>query len=279
MEDLLSYHLMKDFLRSKGIKLSPKLYFVSALSAMALGLFSSLLIGLICKTLGEQIGVDFLVEIGSFAMDSKIVGAAIGVAVATALSAPQLVLYSSVFVGAFAGNLGGPAASYVAVVLAVEIGKTAFKATKVDIIVVPFVVFLIGYFTAKLIGIPIQNLMSGLGNLINWSTQQQPFIMSILVATIMGLALTAPISSAAIAFMLGLEGLAAGAAVIGCSAQMIGFATASYKENGVGGLIAQGLGTSMLQIGNIIKKPTYSYSTYFSRNTFCSYWSCCIFND
>ena len=246
---------MMQFLKSKGITLSPKAYFVDALSYMALGLFSSLLIGLIIKTLGQQLGIVSFVEMGQFAMDPKIVGAAIGVAVAYSLKAPPLVLFSAVFAGAFGGSLGGPAGSYVTVLLSVEFGKLIYRVTKIDIIVVPLIVILVGYYVGSFVGIPINNLMISLGALINWSTEQQPFVMSILVATIMGLSLTAPISSAAIAFMLGLDGLAAGAAVIGCSAQMIGFATISYRENGISGLIAQGLGTSMLQIGNIVKNP------------------------
>lgn len=246
---------MVQFLKNKGITLSPKHYFVDALSYMALGLFSSLLMGLIIKTLGEQIGITSFVEIGQFAMDSKIVGAAIGVAVAYSLKAPPLVLFSAVFAGAFGGAVGGPAGSYVTVIFATEIGKLVYRLTNVDIIVVPFTVILAGYYIGTFVGVPIDKLMNSLGNLINWSTEQRPFVMSILVATIMGLALTAPISSAAIAFMLGLDGLSAGAAVIGCSAQMVGFASISYKENGINGLIAQGLGTSMLQIGNIVKNP------------------------
>lgn len=246
---------MIQYLKTKGISLSASDYFVKALSHMALGLFSSLLIGLIIKTLGQQIGIPSFIEIGEFAMDPKIVGAAIGVAVAHSLKAPPLVLFSAVFAGAIGGAVGGPAGSYVTVLLATEIGKLFYKLTKVDIIVVPFAVFMVGYFVGTFIGIPINNLMTSLGTMVNWSTEQQPFIMSILVATIMGLALTAPISSAAIAFMLGLDGLAAGAAVIGCSAQMVGFAVISYKENGISGLISQGLGTSMLQIGNIVKNP------------------------
>ncbi len=246
---------MIQFLKSKGVLLSPKAYFVDALSYMALGLFSSLLIGLIIKTLGQQLGLTSFVEMGQFAMDPKIVGAAIGVAVAYSLKAPPLVLFSAVFAGAYGGSLGGPAGSYVTVLLAVEFGKLIYHVTKIDIIVVPLVVILTGYYIGSFVGIPINNFMTSLGTLVNWSTEQQPFVMSILVATIMGLSLTAPISSAAIAFMLGLNGLAAGAAVIGCSAQMIGFATISYRENGISGLIAQGLGTSMLQIGNIVKNP------------------------
>ena len=243
------------FLKSKGISLSPKVYFVDALSYMALGLFSSLLIGLIIKTMGQQLHVASFVEMGQFAMDSKIVGAAIGVAVAYSLKAPPLVLFSAVFAGAFGGWLGGPVGSYVTALLAVEFGKLLYKVTKVDIIIVPLVVVLVGYYVGAFVGIPINEFMKSLGALLNWSTEQHPFVMSVLVATIMGLSLTAPISSAAIAFMLGLDGLAAGAAVIGCSAQMIGFASISYRENGISGLIAQGLGTSMLQIGNIVKNP------------------------
>lgn len=246
---------MIDYLRKKGIQLAPRIYFIDALSYMALGLFASLLMGLIVKTLGDQLGVSFLTEIGEFAMEPRIVGAAIGVAVAASLKAPPLVLFSAVFAGAFGGQLGGPVGSYVAVLIATEVGKLVYKLTRLDLIVVPFTVFLVGYFMAKLIGIPLDALMTQLGGLINWATDQQPFFMSILVATIMGLCLTAPISSAALAFMLGLDGLAAGAAVVGCSAQMIGFAVISYKENGMSGLIAQGLGTSMLQIGNIVNNP------------------------
>ncbi len=243
------------FFKRKGITLSAKVYFVDALSYMALGLFSSLLIGLIIKTLGEQLGLESFVEMGQFAMDPKIVGAAIGVAIAASLKAPPLILFSAVFVGAFGNALGGPVGAYVSVLFAVEIAKLIYGVTRVDIIIAPFVTFVVGYFVAKFIGIPISQLMEWLGGLINWATEQQPFVMSILVATLVGWALTAPISSAALSFMLGLDGLAAGAAVIGCSAQMIGFATASFKENGVGGFIAQGVGTSMLQIANIVKNP------------------------
>lgn len=242
-------------LKKKGISLSPKEYFINALSFMALGLFSSLLMGLIIETLGKQLGIESFVEIGQFAKDPKIVGAAIGVAVAYSLKAPPLILFSAVFAGAFGGLLGGPVGSYITVLLATEFGKLVYRLTKVDIIVVPFVVFMVGYFVGKFIGIPINELMISIGNAVNWSTEQQPYLMSVLVATLMGLSLTAPISSAAIAFMLGLDGLAAGAAVIGCAAQMVGFASISYKENGISGIIAQGLGTSMLQIGNIVKNP------------------------
>lgn len=253
---------MKEFLSKKGITLSARDYFITALSYMALGLFSSLIIGLIMKTAGEQLeALSFfqigasLTEMGTFAMDNKVVGGAIGVAIAYGLKAPPLVLFSALFAGAFGAELGGPAGSYVAVVIATEFGKLVYKMTRVDIIVTPFTTIFIGYFTGKFFGIPINSFMIWLGEIINWSTTQQPFIMGILVAVLMGWALTAPISSVAIAFMLSLDGLAAGAAVIGCSAQMMGFAAASYKDNGIGGFIAQAIGTSMLQVPNIIRKP------------------------
>lgn len=246
---------MKSLLNKKGISLSAREYVITALSYMALGLFSSLIIGLIIKTAGEQIGIPFFIEMGEFAMDSKIMGGAIGVAIAYGLKAPPLVLFSALFAGAFGAELGGPAGSYVAVLFAVEFGKLVYKSTRVDIIVTPFVTIFVGFVTGTFIGPPINRFMIWFGEMINWSTTQQPFVMGILVAVLMGWALTAPISSAAIAIMLSLDGLAAGAAAIGCSAQMVGFAVASYRENGIGGLLAQGLGTSMLQVANIIKKP------------------------
>lgn len=253
---------MKAFLNKKGVSLSVKEYLITALSYMALGLFSSLIIGLIMKTLGEELISGFspslgasMAEMGSFAMDTKIMGGAIGVAIAYGLKAPPLVLFSVLFAGAYGAELGGPAGSYVAALLATEIGKIVYKETRVDIIVTPFVTIGAGFLVGSFIGPPINSFMLGFGEVINWSTTQQPFIMGILVAVLMGFALTAPISSAAIAIMLSLDGLAAGAATIGCAAHMIGFATASYRENGFGGFIAQGIGTSMLQVGNIIRKP------------------------
>lgn len=253
---------MKAFLHRKGVSLSIKEYLITALSYMALGLFSSLIIGLIIKTVGEQIVINFspemaksLVEMGSFAMDNKIMGGAIGVAIAYGLKAPPLVLFSALFAGAFGAELGGPAGSYVTALLAIEFGKIVYKETRVDIIVTPLVTIVVGFMTGKFIGPPINTFMLGFGEIINWSTMQRPFIMGILVAVLMGISLTAPISSAAIAIMLSLDGLAAGAATIGCAAQMIGFATSSYRENGFGGFLAMGIGTSMLQVANILKKP------------------------
>ncbi|MBP1968489.1 putative membrane protein [Virgibacillus natechei] len=247
---------MRNFLERKGVSLSIREYSITALSYMALGLFSSLIIGLIIKTIGEQVAfLDFFVEMGEFAMDTKIMGAAIGVAIAYGLKAPPLVLFSTIFAGAFGAELGGPAGSYVSALFATELGKLVYKETRVDIIITPFVTILVGFATGTFIGPPIDSFMVGFGEVINWSTAQQPFIMGILVAVLMGWALTAPISALAIAMMLSLDGLAAGAATIGCAAQMMGFATSSYRDNGFGGFLAQGIGTSMLQVANIIKKP------------------------
>ena len=243
------------FLRKKGISLSVREYLITALSYMALGLFSSLIIGLIIKTIGEQIGIASFVEMGLFAMDPKIMGGAIGVAIAYGLKAPPLVLFSALFAGAFGAELGGPAASYVAVLFATEIGKLVYKTTRIDIIITPFVTIFVGFYTGNLIGIPMNSFMLWFGEIINWSTTQQPFMMGILVAVLMGWALTAPVSSVAIAIMLSLDGLAAGAAAIGCSAQMMGFAAQSYRDNGLGGFLAQAIGTSMLQVPNILKNP------------------------
>lgn len=254
---------MIKFLKKKGVSLSPRVYFITALSFMALGLFSSLIIGLIMKTIGEQQLINnlspqianALMEMGKFAMDTKIMGGAIGVAIAYGLKAPPLVLFSAVFAGAFGAELGGPAGSYVTVVLAIEIGKIVYQQTRLDIIITPFVTIMTAFIVGAFIGPTISSVMTGLGEVINWSTMQQPFVMSILVAVLMGWALTAPISSAAIAIMLGLDGLAAGAATIGCAAQMVGFATMSHRDNGMGGVLAVGIGTSMLHVANIIKNP------------------------
>lgn len=244
---------MKGFLQKKGVLLSPKVYFIDALSSMALGLFSSLIIGLIIKTIGDQLGISYFTELGTLAMG--LMGPAIGVAVAYGLGAPPLVIFAAIASGAAGATLGGPAGSFVATVISVEIGKMISGETKIDIIVTPFVTVLTGYTVAKLIGPAIDYLMSGLGSLIMWGTEQRPILMGIIVAVLMGLALTAPISSAAIALMLDLNGLAAGAATIGCAAQMVGFAVSSYRENKVSGLLAIGIGTSMLLVPNIIRNP------------------------
>ncbi len=252
---------MKDFLKRKDIEFSGKRYFNDALSAMALGLFSSLLIGLIIKTLGEQttnlFGENmislFCIDVGVIAMG--LMGPAIGVAVAWGLKAPPLVLFSSVVTGSMGAVLGGPAGAFIAAAIGAEFGKAVSKETKVDIIVTPATTLIMGMIGAKIFGPAIGALMTGLGKVIMAATELQPFLFGIIVAVIVGLVLTAPISSAALCIMLGLSGLAAGAATVGCASQMIGFAVISFKDNGVGGLFAQGLGTSMLQVSNIIKNP------------------------
>lgn len=244
---------MKSFLHKKGVTLSPRVYLIDGLSYMALGLFSSLIIGLIIKTVGDQLGWTWFTEMGVLAMG--LMGPAIGAAVAYGLKAPPLVLFATVIAGAAGAQLGGPAGSFIAALFATEIGKVVSKETKVDILVTPFVTILVGFFVATFIGPPINYGMTSLGSVIMWATEQQPIIMGVLVAVLMGWALTAPISSAAIAFMLGLEGIAAGAATIGCAAQMVGFAVSSYRENKVSGLLAIGIGTSMLQVPNIIRNP------------------------
>lgn len=245
--------------KRKGVTLSPSLYFVTALSYMALGLFSTLIIGLIMKTVGGQLETtafaplgETFVTVGEIAI--SLTGPAIGIAIAYALQAPPLILFASLVVGAL-GYEFGPAGSYVATLLAVEIAKLVSKSTKLDILVTPFTTIAVGYVSATYIGKYVGLFMTTLGDWIEWGTTQQPLFMGVIVATLMGLALTAPISSAAIALMLGLSGIAAGAATVGCAAQMIGFAVTSYRDNGIGGAIAQGIGTSMLQVGNIVKNP------------------------
>lgn len=247
-----------DFLVRKDIRFTVKRYFNEALSAMAIGLFSSLIIGLIIKTLGEQTVILFgentiskyFIEIGAAAMG--MMGAAIGAAVSFGLKAPPLVIFAGIITGSIGGSLGGPAGAFVAAVVGAEFGKAVSKETKVDIIVTPAVTLLMGGLAAKTIGPVVAALMTGLGKIIMEATELQPFFMGIIVSVIMGLVLTAPISSAALAIMLELSGLAGGAATAGCCAQMIGFAVISFRENGVGGLFAQGIGTSMLQISNIV---------------------------
>ncbi|MCD8509984.1 MAG: PTS sugar transporter subunit IIC [Bacillus sp. (in: Bacteria)] len=248
---------MKEFMQKKGVQPSFKRYFVDALSYMALGLFSSLIIGLIIRTAGtyapDVFYLPLLVDIGQTAMD--LMGPAIGVAVAYSLKAPRLVLFAAVVSGGAGAALGGPAGAFVCSLLSTELGKLVSQETKIDIIVTPFVTIVTGVGAAMTIGPGINFLMTSFGQFISWSTVQQPFIMGILLAVFMGLALTAPISSAAIAIMLGLDGIAAGAAAVGCAAQMIGFAVSSYRENGWSGLVSLGLGTSMLQIANIVRNP------------------------
>ena len=262
---------LKAFLQRKDIVFSGKRYGIDALGAMAQGLFCTLLVGTILNTLGQQFHIGFLnavivtlgkgegavtYTIGGLA--SAMVGPGIAVAIGSALHAPGLVLFSLIPVGFAAnamGGAGGPLAVYAVAIVACECGKLVSKETKVDILVTPIVTILAGIGIAALIAAPIGTAASAVGTAVKWATLQQPFLMGILVSVIIGVALTLPISSAAICAALTLTGLAGGAAVAGCCAQMVGFAVMSFKENRWGGLVAQGVGTSMLQMPNIVKNP------------------------
>lgn len=246
----------KSFLKRKDIEISAKRYGIDALGAMAQGLFASLLIGTIIATLGEQLGIQVLVEIGGYAKAAT--GPAMAVAIGYALHASPLVLFSLVTVGAAANSLGGaggPLAVLFITVIAAEFGKAVSKETKIDIIVTPFVTITIGVLLSMWFAPAIGAAASAVGTAIMWATELQPFFMGIIISVLVGIALTLPISSAAICAALGLTGLAGGAAVAGCCANMIGFAVLSFRENKWGGLFAQGIGTSMLQMGNIVKNP------------------------
>ena len=258
---------VKAFLKRKNIVISAKRYGIDALGAMAQGLFCSLLIGTILNTIGSQFHIGFLtakiIEINGVGytiggMASFMSGAAMAVAIGYALQAPPLVLFSLATVGYACnalGKAGGPLAVLFVAIIAAECGKAISKETKVDILVTPIVTTLIGIGAAWVIAPPIGTVASAFGQLIMRATELQPFLMGILVSVLVGVALTLPISSAAICSVLGLTGLAGGAAVAGCCAQMVGFAVMSFKENGWGGLVSQGLGTSMLQMPNIVKNP------------------------
>lgn len=253
------------FLKRKNIVISAKRYGIDALGAMAQGLFCSLLIGTILNTVGSQFGIPILTQqiaekvpytVGGLA--SFMSGPAMAIAIGYALQAPPLVLFSLAAVG-YACNLlggaGGPLAVLFVAIIAAECGKLVSKETKIDILVTPIVTTLIGVGAAYVIAPPIGAAASAFGRLIMETTKLQPFLMGILVSVLVGIALTLPISSAAICSVLGLTGLAGGAAVAGCCAQMVGFAFMSFRENRWGGLVSQGLGTSMLQMPNIIKNP------------------------
>ncbi len=257
----------KEFLKKKDIEISFKRYCIDALGAMAQGLFCSLLIGTIINTIGTQFGISFLTQpvasvggveytVGGIAMAMS--GPAMAVAIGYALKCPPLVLFSMISVG-FASNAlggaGGPLAVLFVAIIAAEIGKAVSKETKVDILVTPLVTIGVGIFFSWLIAPPLGHAAMWVGSVIMWATDLQPFLMGILVSVIVGMALTLPISSAAICAALVLQGLAGGAAVAGCCAQMVGFAVISFRENRWGGLISQGIGTSMLQMGNIMKNP------------------------
>ena len=262
---------LRAFLQRKDIVFSAKRYFIDAMGAMAQGLFCTLLVGTILNTLGQQFHIGFLnaviVTIGTGdgavsytigGLCSAMVGPGMAVAIARALNAPPLVLFSLIPVGFatnYMGDAGGPLAVLFVAIVAAELGKAVSKETKIDILVTPIVTVLVGVGFAALIAAPVGTAASAVGQAIMWATELQPFFMGIIVSVVIGVALTLPISSAAICAALGLTGLAGGAAVAGCCAQMVGFAVMSFRENRWGGLAAQGLGTSMLQMGNIVRNP------------------------
>ena len=254
---------MKEFLKRQGVIPSWRTYFITAMGAMAQGLFCTLLVGTILNTIGSQFNIPFLTmeivsgyTVGGLA--SAMVGAGIAVAIGVSLKAPPLVMFSLIPIGFSAnalGGAGGALAVYFVAIVACECGKLVSKTTKIDILVTPIVTILIGIALAYLIAEPIGEAANSVGTAVKWATNQQPFLMGIVVSVLVGIALTLPISSAAICAALGLTGLAGGAAVAGCCAQMVGFAVMSFRENRWGGLVAQGLGTSMLQMPNIVKNP------------------------
>ncbi len=258
---------VRAYLTKKGVTLSPKLYFVDAMSTMALGLFATLLIGTIFKTLATYIPWGTLALMSSYS--SAATGVVLGIAVAYALKAPPLVMFSAGVVG-MCGNalatefvLGGaakaitagPAGAFICALVATEVGKLVSKQTKVDILVTPVVTIGVGVLVAELLCPAIAYLMYWLGYFVNYSTTVFPFLMGIIISVVVGVVLTLPISSAALCAMIGISGLAGGAATVGCCAQMVGFAVISFRENKWGGIVAQGIGTSMLQMGNIVKNP------------------------
>lgn len=256
----------KKYCAEQNISFTTQRIFIDGLGGMAHGLFASLLIGTIFNTIGVYLfdlsftmwGQEFALLVDSKTFAYAVQGAAMAGAIAYSMKSPPFVIYSCLAVGYAANSLGGaggPLAVFVVTLVAVFLGKLVSKRTPVDLIVTPTVTILGGVLVAMLIAPPIGTAASWLGNLIMWATNQQPFLMGILVAAIMGIVLTLPISSAAICAALGLVGLAGGAAVAGCCAHMVGFAVASYKENKIGGLVSQGLGTSMLQVPNLVRKP------------------------
>ena len=258
---------LKLFLKRKDVVISAKRYGIDALGAMAQGLFCSLLIGTIINTVGKQFNIGFLTStVATIAgvdytvgfLASAMSGPAMAVAIGYALATPPLVLFSLITVG-FASNAlggaGGPLAVLFVAIIASEAGKMVSKETKIDILVTPLVTISVGILLSALLAPTLGKAAMKLGTVIMWATSLQPFLMGILVSLLVGVALTLPISSAAICAALGLTGLAGGAALAGCCAQMVGFAIISFPENKWGGLISQGIGTSMLQMGNIVKNP------------------------
>lgn len=246
---------IKSFLTRKGVIISPKTYFIDCMSAMAQGLFASLLIGTIFSTISKYTGIELFETINTYAKEAT--GAAIGVAIALSLKAPSLVVFSSASVGLMANLLhgAGPLGAFFAVIVACEIGKIVSKETRVDILVTPAATILAGALTSLAVCSYIGRLMAWLNGFITTATELHPLLMGIVISVVVGIVLTLPISSAALCASIPITSIAGGAAVAGCCAQMIGFAVISFRENRWNGLLAQGLGTSMLQMGNIVRKP------------------------
>ena len=278
MENTKQRSKFRSFLDKKGITLSPKVYFVDAMSAMALGLFASLLIGTIFGSVRDQLlpdslaagnviydFINYMAQIGDVKASGNAIGAVLGIAVAYSLKATPLSMLSAGAVGMLGHQLGttigtsnvtaGPLGAFLCVLIAVEVTKLVAKATKVDIIVTPAVMLVVGALMAMLLCPGIAYLMYWLGEFIKAATNALPFFMGIVIAVVVGIVLTLPISSAALCAMISIGGIAGGAAAVGCCAQMVGFAVISFRENKWGGVIAQGIGTSMLQMGNIVKNP------------------------
>ena len=238
-----------------AVKKSLRRYFVDALGAMALGLFSSLIIGLIISQFGKIPGLSVLTEIAAVVKSDYVVGAAIGAAVAWGLKVKPLTVFSSAAVGAVGYLAGGPVGAFVAAVVGAELGNLLAGRTKLDILITPLITILTGSLVGTFIGPWLNKFMTSFGALINSATELHPIWMGMAVAALVGLALTAPISSAALCIMIGLDGIAAGAACVGCCCQMVGFAVASWRDNGLGGTLSQMFGTSMLQFPNIVRRP------------------------
>ena len=259
---------VRAFLDKKGITLSPKVYFVDAMGAMALGLFATLLMGTIFGTVAGYIPEDTIFKTFFATMEQYAKGATgvvLGIAIANALKAPPLLMFSAGVVGMCSNALqveylgekisAGPAGAFFCVLIAVEVGKLVSKATKVDILVTPLVTISVGVLASMLLCPGLSYGIYWIGMFISYATTILPFLMGIIISVVVGILLTLPISSAAICAMIGISGIEGGAAVVGCCAQMVGFAVISFRENKWGGIVAQGLGTSMLQMGNIIKNP------------------------
>lgn len=244
----------KAFLKRKDIEISFQRYFIDALSFMALGLFATLILGVIFETAGNFLDMPYLTDVLA-PRAKEMAGPGIAVAVALGLKSPPLVLFSSVITGFIGYELGGPVGAFVAAVVGAELGKVVSKETPIDVVVTPAVTAITGSIVGTLIGPGINGFMIGLGEIINRATELQPIPMGILVAGVMGITLTLPISSTAIAIMIGIAGPASGAAVVGGCAQCIGFGIQSLRENGWGGFVTQAFGSPMIQVANIVRKP------------------------